>query len=138
MDVINNANIASKLADIIETYLLNQGQQTMEDCVKPNSKYLHLSVNIGNLGWDCIVEGRIPYTLITVIKLMFSQYKPCGSIKIWGTEFIKSLIGLTHKQWLYRNKDVHYIIKGLTLRQHAELTSKIKELMKMKHMALLG
>ncbi len=57
MDVLNNANVTSKLADIIETYLLNQGHQTMEDCIKPNSKYLHLFVNIDSLGWDCFVEG---------------------------------------------------------------------------------
>jgi len=109
----------------------------MEDCVKPNSKYFHLSVNIDNLGWDCFVEGRIPYSLITVMKPMFCQYKPRGSIKIWGTKFIKSLIGLTHKQWLYRNSDVHYITKGLTSRQHKELTSRIKELMKTKCTGLL-
>ncbi len=69
---------------------------------------------------------------------MFHWYKPSGSIKIWGTKFIKSLISLTHKQWLYRNCDVHYISNGLTLRQHNELTSKIKELMKTKRTALFG
>jgi hypothetical protein len=57
---------------------------------------------------------------------------------IWGTKFIKSLISLTHAQWLYRNCDVHYISNGLTSRQHDKLTSKIKELMKTKHTALLG
>ncbi len=138
MDVLNNATVTSKLADIIETYLLNQGRQTMKDCIKPNSKYLHLSSNINNLGWDCFVEGWIPYSLITVIKPMFRWYKPHESIKIWGTKFIKSLISLSHKQWLYRNCDVHYISDGLTLRQHNELTSKIKELMKTKRSALLG
>ncbi len=48
------------IGDIIEMYLLNQGNQTMEDCIKPNSKSLHLSANICNLGWDCFVEGWIP------------------------------------------------------------------------------
>ncbi len=112
MDVLNNANVTSESADIIEMYLLNQGCQTMEDCVKPNSKYLHLSANINNLVWDCFVEGRIPYSLITVIKPMFCWYKPHGSIVTWGTKFIKSLISLTHKQWHYRNCDLHYISNG--------------------------
>jgi hypothetical protein len=137
MDVLNNANVTSELADIIETYLLNQGQQTMEDCIKPNSKYFHLSANIDNIGWDCFVEGRILYSLITVIKPMFCWCKPCVSIKIWGTKFVKSLISLTYKQWLYRNCDVHYISNGLTSRQHNKLTSEIKEIMKMKRTALL-
>jgi hypothetical protein len=84
------------------------------------------------------MEGQIPYSLITVIKPMFRWFKPRGSIKIWGTKFIKSLISLIHKQWLYRNCDVHYISNGLTSRQHYELTSKVNELMKTKRTALLG
>ncbi len=110
----------------------------MEDCVKLNSKYVHLFTNINNLGWDCFVEGQLSYSLITVIKPMFFWYKPCGSIKIWGDKSIKSLISLTHKQWLYRNSDLHYISNGLTSRQHNELTYKIKEIMKTKHTALLS
>jgi hypothetical protein len=31
MDILNKANITSKLADIIKAYLLNQGQQSMVD-----------------------------------------------------------------------------------------------------------
>ncbi len=56
MDVLNKANVTLELADIIETYLLHQGHQTMEDC-KSNSKYVRLSTDINNLGWDCFVEG---------------------------------------------------------------------------------
>ncbi len=138
MDVLNNANVASKLAEMIESYLLNQGRQTMEECTKPDSTCLHLSISIDNLGWDCFVEGRLPYSLIAMIKPMFLCYKPCGSIKRWGTKFIRSLIGLTHKQWLYGNNNVHYVSEGLTLRQHKELTAKIKVLMKTKCSALLG
>ena len=79
----------------------------MEECTKPDSTYLHLSVSIDKFGWVCFVEGHLPYSLIAMIKPMFLRYKPRGSVKIWGTKFIKSLIGSTHKQWLYRNKDVH-------------------------------
>ncbi len=110
----------------------------MEECTKPDSTYLHLSVSIDNLECDCFVEGHLPYSLIAIIKPMFLRYKLRGSVEIWGTKFIKSHIGLTHKQWLYRNKDVHYISEGLTLRQHEELTVKVKVLMKMKCSALLG
>jgi hypothetical protein len=138
MDVMNDANVTSELADMIETYLLNQGRQTMAECTKPTSTYLHLAISIDKLGWDCFMEVRIPISLINVIKPMFPRYKPRGSTKIWGAKFIKGLIGLTHKQWLYRNNNVHYVSEGLTLRQHKELTTKIKILMKTKHSALLG
>ncbi len=126
MDIMNNANITSELADMIETYLLNQGWQTIAECTKPTSTYLYLAISINKLGWDCFMQGCIPISLIDVIKPMFHCYK------------LKGLIALTHKQWLYRNNDVHYVSEGLTLRQHEELTTKIKILMKTKHSALLG
>ncbi len=135
---MNNTNITSKLADMIETYLLNQGWQTMAECTKPDSTYLHLAISIDKLGWDCFVEGCIPISLINVIKPIFCCCTSRGSVKIWVTKFIKGLIGLTHKQWLYRNNNVHYVSEGLKLRQHKELTTKIKILMKTKRSALLG
>jgi hypothetical protein len=138
MDILSDANVASKLAEMIEFYLLDQGRQTMEEYTKPDSTYFHLSVSMDELGWDCFVEGPLPYSLVAVIKPMFLRYKPRGSVKIWGTKFIKSLIDLTQKQWLYRNKDVHYVSEGLTLRQYKELTAKVKVLIKTKRSALLG
>ncbi len=96
-----------------------------------------ISVDINNLGWDCFVEGQIPQSLLIAIKPMYIRYNPRGSVDIWGSRLIKSLIGLTHKQWLFQNSDVHYISKGLTAHQHNQLTARICELMKTKHKILL-
>ena len=68
---------------------------------------------------------------------MLRRYKPRGSIELWGSKFIKGLIGLTHKQWLYQNNKVHYVSNGLTMKQHEVLTAKIKILLKTRHCALL-
>ena len=101
MDILDrSANVALTLADMIETYLLNQGCPTLADCTQQSSPYWHLAIGIDDLGWDCFVEGRLHFSLIGVIKPMLHQYKPCGSIDLWGIKFIKGLIGLTHKQWL--------------------------------------
>jgi hypothetical protein len=110
----------------------------MVDFTHPISKKLLISIKIDNLGWDCFVEGRIPYSLIVSIKSMFLQYNPHGFIDIWGAKFIKSLISLTHKLWLYRNSDVHYVIDNLTALQHRELAAKMGQLMRTKRMALLA
>jgi hypothetical protein len=93
----------------------------MTDCTQQSSKCWHLAISIDNLRWDCFVEGQLPFSLIDVIKPMLHQYKPHGSVKLCGYKFIKGLIGLTHKQWLYRNNEVHYVSNGLTLKQHEEL-----------------
>jgi hypothetical protein len=42
----------------------------MVDCTLPTSRFLPISVDVDNLGWDCFVEGRIPYSLIVSIKPM--------------------------------------------------------------------
>jgi hypothetical protein len=109
----------------------------MPDCTQQSLKFWHLAISIDNLRWDCFIEGRIPVSLINVIKLMLRRYEPRGSIKLWGCKFVKGLIGLTHKQWLYRNNEVHYVGNGLTMKQHEELTAKIKILLKTRHCVLL-
>ena len=137
MDVLDKANVASKLTDMIETYLLNQGQWSMADCTLLALRFLPISVDIDNLRWDCFVEGRIPYSLIISAKLMLVQYNPWGSVENWGASLIQSLLSLTHKQWLYQNSNVHYVSEGLTARQHDELQAKIYKLMRTNCSALL-
>ena len=96
----------------------------MVDCTQRTPPYWHLTIGINNLGWDCFVEGRLPISLIDLIRPILRRYKPRGSVNFWGIKFIRGLIRLTHKQWLYRNNDVHYVSDGLTLKQHEELTAK--------------
>jgi hypothetical protein len=59
MDILSNANVDQDLSDIIKAYLLAQGRRTMKDCTPSHSQYTHVSLVIDNLGWDCLVEGRI-------------------------------------------------------------------------------
>jgi hypothetical protein len=110
----------------------------MADCAQPESNFLAIATDFDSFGWDCIVEGWIPFSFITTIKPMFLRYHPCRSVEIWGLKFIKILIDLTHKQLLFRNSDVHYASKSLTANQHNELTTKIRELMKTNCNALLA
>ena len=58
-------------------------------------------------------------------------------MELWGARFIKSLISITHKQWLYRNCDVHHVINGLSSRQQQELTVRTHELLETKKNSLL-
>ncbi len=137
MHVLDKADVVSKLTDMIETYLLNQGWRSMVDCTLPTSRFLPISADIDNLGWDCFVEGSIPYSLIISIKQMLLRYNPQGFVEDWGANLIQSLLSLTHKQWLYWNSVVHYVSEGLTMRQNDELQTKTYKLMRTKHSALL-
>ncbi len=68
---------------------------------------------------------------------MLCRYIPRGSVELWGAKFIKSLISITHKQWLYRNSNVHHVIDGLSSRQQQELMARIRELLETKKNSLL-
>jgi hypothetical protein len=68
---------------------------------------------------------------------MLCRYIPRGSVDLWGAKFIKSLISITHKQWLYRNSDMHQVINGLSSQQQQELTAKIHKLLETKRTSLL-
>jgi hypothetical protein len=109
----------------------------MEDITHMHSRFLPVGTAIDNLGWDCFVEGQIPYLLIKTVQPMLQRDNPRGAVDLWGSRFIKSLICITHKQWWYRNSDVHQESKGLNAKQHQELTSKIQELISMKKESLL-
>ncbi len=123
MEVLNKANVIPKLCKMMKAYLLSQGQGTMEDCSQLQSHFTPIAIALDNLGWDCMVEGRIPYILIKARKPMLWQHNPRGSVELWGARLIKSLVSITHKQWLYRNSGVHQISNGLTAKQHQELLS---------------
>jgi len=135
--ILNDANVDQKLSNIIEAYLLAQGRRMMNDCIPSLSPYNHVATVINNLGWDCFVEGRILHVLIDTVKPMLHWYIPRGSVELWGARFIKSLLSITHKQWLYRNSDAHHVINGLSSRQHQELTARIHDFLETKKDSLL-
>ena len=54
---------------------------------------------------------------------------PSRSITKWGISFIKTLLSVTHRQWLFRNADVHHDFDGLTMHGHKLLLIRINELL---------
>ena len=90
------------------------------------SKYLPLARIIDELGWDCFLEGRIPITLLEAVGLSLPSRR---SIAKWGISFIKTLLSVTHRQWLFQNADVHHDFDGLTMHGHKLLHIRINELL---------
>jgi hypothetical protein len=125
------------LIEIIESYLHGQGTVTMESCIPLQSSYLQMSQSQDWLGWDCFVEGRISVLLLECIRPLFLQWTPQKSLEKWGIQFLKTLLNLTHKQWIFQNTDVHYKINGLTQEQHMEIFSCIQNLMEITPSNLL-
>ncbi len=84
MDRLSNTNVDQDLSDMIKTYLLALGWCMMKDCTPSHSWYSHFSLAINNLGWNCLVEGRIPQILIGMVWPKLCRYNPRGSVDLWG------------------------------------------------------
>jgi hypothetical protein len=124
------ANLDPKLVTIYESYLLGQGSVLMASCNPCNSRFLTLSEAHNLLGWDCFIEGRIPILLITTVQKYLHEWNPRKSVTKWGVRLIKLLLSITHKQWLYRNSNIHLRFDGLTSHQHLLLSDRIHELIR--------
>ena len=48
----------------------------------------------------------------------------------WGRTFIDKLLQITHKQWMYRNSEVHYKLPdGMTLAEHDKVFERVSRLL---------
>jgi hypothetical protein len=119
-------NVDVELVTIIEAYLLLQGSDTMVNQTPLGSRYLALATVHDELGWDCFLEGRIPVALLDAVRLSLPSRR---SITKWGISLIKALLSVTHRQWLFRNADVHHRFDGLTMHGHNLLSLRIRELL---------
>jgi hypothetical protein len=85
------------------------------------------------LGWDCFVEGCITVLLLECICPLFLQWTPQRSLEKLGVQFLKTLLNLTHKQWIFCNVEIHHKIDGLTQGQHMDIFSWIWTQWKLYH-----
>ncbi len=114
------ANVDMELTTMFEAYFLGQGSISMESLTPSNGSYRDLALMQDKLGWDCFVKGQIPIVLLDTIHPCLHQISPCKSISKWGVQIIKSLLGVTHRQWLFWNSNVHHRIDSLTSHQHSQ------------------
>jgi hypothetical protein len=128
IECLDHVNMDVTLITIIDTYRTGQGSITMESCVPPNSPYMSLARTQDRLRWDCFVKGHIPHLLIEMVRPFLHDWLPRISITRWCTDFIESLLSLTHRQWLFWNADVHHKIEGLTVNQDSQLNLQIHAL----------
>ena len=83
-----------------------------------------------NLDWDSFVEGRITINFLSAVKPTLSGRRRRLTPKKWCQQLISKLLQITHKQWLFRNSDVHYKkLEGMTAKRHEEIIAQMQDLM---------
>ena len=128
---IVGTGVGSSMATMIRDYLLAQDTKTMVSCTPANEPALvEIATAQDILGWDSFVEGRITTNFLTAVKPALTGRRRRLKPKRWCQQFISKLLQITHKQWLYRNSDVHYKkLEGMTARRHEDIIAQMQDLM---------
>lgn len=126
---LERRNTDAALIDMIEEYLLAQGEKLMVEC-SPPPRYLLLAKTHDRLGWDNFLEGRFSVLYLEEYRKELPPGKSPYSVESWGIGFMERLVRITHSQWIFRNSHIHYKKKeGLTERQHLEIFRRVEEMM---------
>ena len=83
-------------------------------------------------------EGRIPNIMVDHMRIHYYQVPGYQTAEWWAKNLMKRLLGITHKQWLYRNARVHLKKRdGKTEVEHEKIMKKVKKMMDTDLMELL-
>ena len=86
--------------------------------------------DIDDLGWDCLLEGRVPTSLIDLQSFCLRKHNSWWKIKTWASHLVQHLLNITHRQWLYRNARIHLRkAEGLTNSEHEDIFELVKDMM---------
>ena len=136
---MDDNNTEPHLADMIKSYMAGGGKEPMVNIARRMHRDLpahyadcrleRMALIQDRLGWDNLVEGRIPMIYVEHQRMHLASIKTTMTAKRWAKGLITRLLQMTHKQWLLRNAKVHIKRKGdLTAKEHDELLSKIESL----------
>ena len=82
------------------------------------------------LGWDNFMEGRICTQFFRLQATTLIQNSSKWTIKAWSSQFIKRVLHMTHRQWLYRNARIHIkLVDGLTSTEHQQIIHLVNSLL---------
>lgn len=98
---------------------------------------MHLLLIIWDVGWQCLLEGRIPTLLVQEMHNHLSNTPSRLGAIDWAASFVERLLRITHRQWQYRNSVVHFTVDGLTREEHEAVISRFEELLQVDPSQLL-
>ena len=103
----------------------------MIDCLTLHTpEVVRLTEESDGLHWDSFLEGSISKRWLDIMKPGLLASTTRLTLTRWGTQFIKLLLQITHKQWLFRNSGVYFQGKdGLTQVELDQIFDEVEDLM---------
>ena len=125
---LEEADTDPKIVLMIDTFLSGRGDTSAADLFSLESKYWFAATLIDSLGFDSLVEGRIPTPLVDLQREYYLGIATRWTSERWANGLIQRLLGITHRQWLYRNAVVHFKgPDGYTTAEHERILEKMKD-----------
>ena len=130
LDWMENSHCDINLVECLEEYFLRRGKRSLA-IISASFPYLsQWAVEMDELGWDNFMEGWIGSKLFELQKESLKRVGSCQHIKSWSTEFIHQVLGITHKQWIFRNTRTHIcLMEGKTESEHKAIMEQVSQLL---------
>jgi hypothetical protein len=110
----------------------------MVDISRAHPAFCQLALDMDTLGWDCFLEGRIPFSLVAKQTEFPHRNNSYWKIKTWASHLIQHLLSITHRQWLYWNARLYIRkVEGMPPSEHAHILDLVKDMMLVDPMDLL-
>jgi hypothetical protein len=127
-----------ELAGLIHRYLRHRGEVPMLSLCRPGSTYLQLAEMHDRLGYRNFLEGRITSLYHSERQLYISARHLRKHAGHWCKGLIQRLLQITHRQWTYRNRTIHYKDQeGLTAAQQEKIAKECEDFLWTDPMSLL-
>jgi hypothetical protein len=118
------------LTEALETYLKYRGRYSMTHIVRAHPDLHDFGHHHDTLGWDNFMEGRICTQFFRLQATTLIQNSSKWTINAWSSQFIKRVLHITHRQWLYRNARIHIkLVDGLTSTEHQQIIHLVNSLL---------
>lgn len=104
---LHESHMDTQLIECLEDYLLACGSDSMFQMASPFPTFHAIAVDVDDLGWDNLLEGRVPRSLVALQLGYLRRNKSSWKIKTWSSHLVQHLLNITHRQWLYRNARIH-------------------------------
>jgi hypothetical protein len=124
---------------LITSYLRHRGSRLMTSFISPHSPLQIYATDQDNLGFDNLLVGRIPISLLNLMRPHLSRLSHrAPSAEVWSRKFTQELLLFSHRQWTYRNGVKHFQpSEGLTVQEHDLIHQRVQSLLALSPSRLL-
>ncbi|KAL3780888.1 hypothetical protein HJC23_009934 [Cyclotella cryptica] len=130
LDWMEESHCDQNLIECLEEYLLRRGRRSMRNIARGLPHLNAWADEMDILGWDNFMEGRIGNTIFVMQKEWLKHSGSRRHINSWSTEFIHHVLGITHKQWIFRNMRTHIcLLDGKTATEHNDIMEQVGQLL---------